>query len=134
MVEELGERHGPPGLRQFGQPLTDGIVEGELSARYERERGGSAERFRHARETHVVVDVDRPPRFKVRDPRGVDIDRFSSSHNYDDTGRATTLAGHEALQRALQRALVLIPRRSQVRTECQTRGGSEYDEELHCKA
>jgi len=105
MVEELGERHGPPGLRQLGQPLADGIVKGELSARHERERSGSAERFRHARETHVVVDVNRPPVFDIRDPRGVDIDRFSLSHNDDDTGGAT-LAGHEVLQRALQRTVV----------------------------
>src|SRR5262249_38982543 len=41
MIEELGERHGPPGLRELGQPLTDGIVKGELSDRHERERSGS---------------------------------------------------------------------------------------------
>ena len=129
MVEELGKRQGPPGLRQLGQPLTDGIVKGELSARHERERSGSTERFRNARETHVIVDVDRPLRFEVRVPRRVHIDRLSSSHNHDDPWRAT-FDGREALQRALQRTLVFISRRGQIHTDCQTCGGSEYDEEL----
>src|SRR5262245_7177121 len=35
MVEELGERHRPPGLWQLGQPFEDGIVRGELSGRHE---------------------------------------------------------------------------------------------------
>ena len=100
----------------------------EPPSRHERERRSATERFRDARQTHVIVDPYRPLQPQFRDSGGEYLDRLAPGDHDGDAGR-TTLVCHETLQRALQRAIVLIPGERGLDAECQERTDGARDEE-----
>ena len=65
VAQQLAKRHRMPGRRLTRQPLPDGVVEREHTVVDERQRDGSAERLRDARDPHVVV-LPRPARIADR--------------------------------------------------------------------
>ncbi|GAA3066482.1 hypothetical protein GCM10020254_07570 [Streptomyces goshikiensis] len=109
--QELAQRHRAPGSRLSGQPVGDGVVEGQPALVDEPEGDGAAERLGDAGDPHVVVRARRTAGGDVADAGGVHLRTVAPREQGDHPGRAVVL-GDEPVELALQ-ALV-VPRRAAV--------------------